>query len=204
MTQQELEALLGRSLTPREQTNLNLYLEIAQENLESLLCTSLELQDGSDPEEQERTYEPREGYKTIFTDVFTDVSSVEVNGQAVDYYPAFWDKRNAGFYNSIVLSKRTNKEVTITAIWGFPEWPSDLKQLIAQAFANVSEKYEVKDVKSKRVEDFQVTYGDLSDDEAFVKNNAVTINKYSQCKVGYIKHGKVCRSHGVYDCGYCF
>jgi hypothetical protein len=207
MTQQELEALLGRPLTPIEVTNKGLYLEIAQESLEELLCISLDADDDSgDPEPEARTFEVREGYSTVFTDIFTDVSEVKVDGVVTtDYYPAFWDRRSADYYNSIALDVCSGKEVEITALWGFAEIPSDLKLLLARLFANVSKKYAAGggNIKNKKVEDFSVSYGDLTDDQVFLDANARTIRKYNMCNIGYIRHGKTCVTHGRYDCGYC-
>jgi|SRR5215217_3883091 len=195
MNQSELEALLGRSLTPNEVANLTLYLDIATENLETILCISLSTTDVTEA----RVFIPREGYRTVYTDPFTDVSIVTVNGNEVTYYPAFWDKRTSDYYNSIVLDKKTCKDVTITATWGFPELPSDLKQLLARSFSLASQSYKNISVKTKRVEDFSITYEDLTDDEAFGLKNAKTIHKYSQCDIINVVNGKVC-SRGCY-CG---
>ena len=158
----------------------------AKQFLESLLCLDFSQDSG------ERTFTAREGMRTVFTGIFSDVNSVTVNGQAVDYYPAFFDKRNGSFFNSIVLTKAVCGEVVIDADWGFDKLPADLKKLLANAEAVTSQAYSVKEVKSKRVEDFHITYSDLSDDEAFLKQNAVTINKYSMCHIDYILHGDTC------------
>jgi hypothetical protein len=206
MTQQELEALLVRPLTSIEATNINLYLEIAKEQLEYLLCINLEVNPDTsgDPEETTRTFEIREGYSTVFTDIFTELSEVKVDGViTTDFYQAFWDKRNNSYYNSIVLNECGGKVAAITGYWDFSSIPADLQRLWAQAFAVVSAKRSVKAIESKKVEDFSVKYGDLSDDEQFVKDNARTIRKYSMCNIGYVKHGKTCSLHGRLDCGYC-
>jgi hypothetical protein len=59
MTQQELEALLGRPLTPIEVTNLGLYLEIALESLEDALCIEIEDTSSASETAYARTFEPR-------------------------------------------------------------------------------------------------------------------------------------------------
>lgn len=169
--------------------------EEAKQFLESLLCLDFSQDSG------ERTFTAREGMRTVFTGIFSNVRSVTVNGQAVDYYPAFFDKRNGDYFNSIVLTKPVCGEVVIDADWGFNELPADLKKLLANADAVTSQAYSVKEVKSKRVEDFQITYSDLSDDEVFLKQNAVTIAKYSMCDVPYILHGETCHHGRV--CGVC-
>ena len=158
----------------------------AKQFLESLLCLDFSQDSG------ERTFTAREGMRTVFTGIFSNVNSVTVGGDAVSYYPAFFDKRNGEFFNSIVLSKPVDGEVVIDADWGFNELPADLKKLLANAELVVNQSYSAKEVKSKRVEDFHITYSDLSDDEVFLKQNAVTINKYSMCHIDYILHGDTC------------
>lgn len=210
MSQSELEALLGRSLTPREVANRELYLEIAKESLEELLCISLDSQDdtsGSGDEEYTQTFDIREGYSTVFTDIFTELTEVKVDGKVTtDYHVAFWDKRSNAYYNSIVLDGIKGSEAEITGFWGFDTIPKDLQLLWAQAFANVSKTYNAGagNVKSKQVEDFRVTYGELSDDDVFLDANKRTISKYSMCNIGYVLHGNVCKAHRVRRCGHCF
>lgn len=206
MTQQEIEALIGRSLTAREVTNLELYLDIAREQLEEILCISLESIDGSgEVEEEARVFKPRPGMSTIFTDIFSEVSSVTVNGVEVDYTPYFWDKRRSDFYNSVVLDSKTTKNVTITAIWAFNELPNDLARLWAQMFVLVSKKYSVgsSNVKSKQVEDFRITLGDMSDTDSFAYENVVTLSKYEMCDIDIVRHGRVCDNHGYLSCNLC-
>lgn len=203
MTQQELGALLGRPLTAKEVTNLDLYIDIAKENLESLLCMPLDVKE-TDAAAEARTFDVREGFSTVFTDIFTEITEVKIDGAiTTDYYSAFWDKRNSPYYNSIVLGNRRGDTVEITGSWGFDTLPKDLQRLWAQVFAIVSKKRSVSNVKSKKVEDFSIVYGDLSDDEQFQKDNATTINKYRMCNIGYVRHGSTCNAHGVRDCGYC-
>lgn len=158
----------------------------AKQFLESLLCLDFSRDSG------ERTFTAREGMRTVFTGIFSNVRSVTVGGQAVDYYPAFFSKRNGDYFNSIVLAKPVCGEVVVDADWGFDELPADLKKLLANADAVTSQAYSVKEVKSKRTRTFQITYSDLSDDEVFLKKNAVTINKYSMCDVPYVLHGDTC------------
>lgn len=167
----------------------------AKQFLESLLCLDFSQDSG------ERTFTTREGMRTVFTGIFSNVRSVTVSGDAVDYYPAFFNKRNGDYFNSIVLTKPVCGEVVIDADWGFDALPADIQKLLANADAVTSQAYSVKEVKSKRVEDFSITYSDLSDDEAFLKQNAVTINKYGMCHIDYILHGETCY-HGRF-CSVC-
>lgn len=205
LSAEQLAALLGRPLTSREVANLPLYLEIAQDNVEQLLCMTIEVQEevgsGDEPTPETRIFDPREGYSTVYTDIFTDPTSVQVNDSDVTYTPRFFGNRNTDVFNSVVLATKTTKEVSVTAFWGFPQLPADLALLLAQAFAVVSQAYQPKNIKSKQVEDFRITYGDLTSDQLLARNNAVTIRKYSQCNVINVKSGKVCR--GRCYCGHC-
>ena len=197
----QLEALLGRSLTARETANCNSYLEIAKAQLEELLCISL-LQDSG-----ERTFTSRYGYSTLFTGIFTKVNSVTINGVVVDpstYHLAFFDDRNKGFYNSIVFnSKLIGQDVVVDANWSFDTMPSDLAQFLAQLFALSAKKKVTGSIKSKRVEDFSITYGDLTDMQQFVADNDLIMTKYGQCFITETRHGSVCETHRIYGCGYC-
>ena len=159
--------------------------------VESLLCLDLFPESGAT--QYERTFTPREGMRTVFTGIFSSVNSVTVNGKAVtNYYPAFFNKRNGQFFNSIVFDCPPNADVVVNADWGFDTIPADLQRLIDNAEKVVSKAYSVKEVKSKKIEDFSVSYSDLSDDEVFMKQNAVTIAKYSMCHIPYVLHNGGC------------
>lgn len=204
MSQSELEALLGRSLTSNEIANRDTYLEIAKDSIEELLCISLNCENI----EETRVFDVREGYSTVFTDIFIEIESVEVGSNTTtDYTERFWDKRSNDFYNSIVLGStcKTADTVTITAVWGFESLPNDLKLLWAQMFANVSKKYVVGggNVKRKSVRNFDITYGNETDDQLFLDANTRTISKYSMCNIGYVRHGKTCSVHRRFGCGIC-
>jgi len=194
MDNSELVALLGRPLTPGEITNKDLYIEIAQESLEGLLCISLDT-----PEEPSETatltFNSRKGYSTVFTEIFRSVSEVKLDGQTVsstDYYASQWDNRNASWFNSLVFNRRLHGEdVSITGTWGFTEVPTDLKKLWAQLFVQAGSKYSSAKVQSKQTEDFRITFAtDVSEDEKFINDNLRTINKYKLCNIGEIRHGK--------------
>ncbi len=207
MTQEELETLLGRPLTSNEVNNLDTYLDIAKESLEDLLCMPIDLQgDTSDDDEYTQVFDIREGYSTVFTGIFTEITEVKIDSVVTDnYYPAFWDKRSNPYYNSIILDYCSGKEVEVTGVWGFISLPSDIQLLWAQLFANVSKRYVpgTDNVQRKAVEDFSIWLGDLTDDETFLNANQRIIGKYSLCNIGYVLHGQVCVIHGRYDCGTC-
>lgn len=196
LAKSDVVALLGRPLTTVEDTNFNLYLEIAEENVADLLCIPLEVQTAETVAE-ERTFIKRREFSTVFTPIFTEVTKVLLDDEeTTNYTRAFWDNRNADEFNSIILtvcSLNRDYEVKITAKWGFTTLPATLKRLIAQAFAVVSSKYQVKDVKSKKIEDFTITFGDiLSEDDVHAQRNARTIKKYSICGIVDIQSGDIC------------
>lgn len=183
---------LGRPLTTSEDTNFDSYLNTAKSLMTQLLCTDI-----LNNVTEERVFDVREGYTTVFTGYFEGNAAVSIDGTAVapDKLSArFWDNRYGDFYNSIVFKDGLDaEEVTITASWGFQCPPNDLGKVYAQLFAVASKPFKSKgDVKSKRVEDFAVTFGDRTDTQMVVDANQTIINKYSLCGIGNIQSGAVC------------
>lgn len=198
MDKETISALLGRPLTPIEDTNFDLYLEIAQENLESLICTQV------DDVTETRTFDTRHDYKTAFVDIFWNVTEVKLNGKVVtDYSERQWDRRNASWYNSLVFNRFTNgHELEVTADWGFEpnsdgsSLPVDLQQVLAGLFGLISRKNKFDGtIESKRVEDFHISFrADVDLDQEFYKNYGDTLTKYSLCDIPNIQSGRVkCR-----------
>lgn len=193
MNKTTMAALLGRPLTSIEDTNFTLYLKIARQSLDDLLCTNL--CDDSDP----RTYDTRAGYCTLFTDIFTDIQSVSINGETVDaddYSVRQWDRRNGTWYNSIVFNDKLEEddEVEVSASWGFLEMPSDLQLVQAQLFGLISKKNKFDPtVTNKEVEDFRISFNvDADLDDEFYRQYNRTIAKYSLCTIGNIQQGSIC------------
>lgn len=182
-------ALLGRPLTPNEDANYPLYLKIAQERLEDLTCLNLS------SETEDRIFDVREGYTTVFTDPFTKINSVTINGNAfTEYTPMQWNRRNADWYNSIVL-ETCDDEVTINADWGLCS--PELQLLTARLFGLLNgENSGNGNIKSKRVEDFHIAFNDNSVYQQFLLDNQALINKYSLCNIGNIQHGRTRRFDG--------
>lgn len=184
--------LLGRPLTSIEETSYSKYLKIATQELEELLCITL--CDGDDS----RVYEASDGYRTVFADIFTEVTEVKVDGDVVDvedYSVRQWDKRNARWYNSLVFENKfsKNSEVEISASWGFDSIPSDLKALLAGMFSLVTKKNSASLVQSKQVEDFRVTFRtDTTDLEQLLSSYQSTVKKYGMCDIRTIRSGEVC------------
>lgn len=190
LTEAEMVKLLGRSLTTLETTNFTLYLDIATQRLSELLCMDFSTTAG------ERTFETRLDYRTAYIDPFTAITSVEKDGETVDsdtYTIKQFDKFNGTWYNIIEFDdKQTGENIAVTATWGIGTLPSDLQLLLAKLFAqNSIEQTADNQVKSKKIEDFTVTFKDGTTYDELVLNNASVIYKYSQCNQGYIRHGRV-------------
>lgn len=181
MNTSTLEALLGRPLTPIESTNKDLFLKIARERLEDLTCLNLT------EATEDRTFGVRSGYTTVFTDPFTQINSVKINGnEFTDYTPMQWNRRNADWYNSIVLDTNAD-EVVINADWGLCS--PELQLLMARLFG-LLRKENSGNVKSKSVEDFSITLNDNPAYTQFLLDNQPIINKYSLCGIGNVQHGE--------------
>lgn len=196
MTKSDVEKLLGRPLTPIEDANFALYLQIAQQSIQNFLCFDPIADDLDDGEV--RAFKAREGYSTVFVGIFEDLERVKVNGHEVENYtPQLWDNLNTGVYNSIVFDRplRGCDVVEITADWGFSKIPADLQLVIARAFALITKQNKFDPtIKHKRVEDFDITIDNTVDlDDAFYQQNEATLTAYSLCGVGNIQHGSVCR-----------
>lgn len=190
LTKDQMAKLLNRSLTSAEDTNFTLYLKIATERLQDLLCMQVCNDEG------ERTYESRYGYRAVYTDPFTSINSVTVDGTEVaeDKYTVMQNGHsNGSWYNVIQFDdKQTGKNIVVDADWGFGTVPSDLQLLLAKLFAqNSVEQTADNTVKSKKIEDFTVTYRDAATYDEFVTVNQSVISKYRQCDTEQIRHGAV-------------
>ena len=196
MNQTKLEALLGRPLTTTETTNLKLYLKIAKQQLEDLLCTKIE------SVTEDRSFTMPEG-KLLFIDPFTQINSITVNEselESTEYEISKNDDLNSSDwfnlidfdnYRSYTPIRKT--VITVNADWGFGSCQSDLELLQARLFAmNSTDQSTDGRVKSKDIEDFKVTYSGDTTFEQFRKDNAQLIEKYSQCRTGGLRNGSVC------------
>lgn len=191
LTKQQMAALLGRPLTPSEDTNFTSYLDNAIDTLEYLLCASIRPSSVG----VERVYDSRKEFSTVFTDFFTAPTLVKVDGNATTEYSARqWDNRNASWFNSVVLDcAPKGKEVAITATWGFTTLPNDLALLLARVFALNGESGGSGNIQSKKIEDFSITLADKTEFQGFLDDNATTLNKYSMCKTkSDVQNGDVC------------
>lgn len=195
LTEDQLSKLLNRSLTTAETTNFSLYLNIASEKLSDLLCNTFSVTAG------ERTYKSRYGYKEVYIDICSTVSTVYIDNVLIeesDYTLKQNDKYTGTWYNIIEFDdKRDGDTIQVNAAWTFSTLPNDLQLLLAKLFAqNTTDQTTDYQVKSKKIEDFTVTYKDSPTYNEFILSNSSTIDKYSQCNVSQIRHGSV---RGSYD-----
>ena len=191
MDKTTIAKLLGRPLTSSEDSNFEQYINYTISTLENLLCWSPICNEAT------ATYESRVGYRTLWTDPFTSITDVKVDGTAVTGYKlAFNGNFNYPFYNSVVFPYPLNGQtVEITGSWGFDELPADLGSLVAEIFkmyGRVSSGNMAGNVTNKRVEDFSISYGDSSEMDALASKNSSVIAKYSNCQSAIeVQHGDV-------------
>jgi hypothetical protein len=204
MDKTSIAKLLGRPLTSSEDSNFEQYINYTISTLENLLCWSPICTDAT------ASYQARDGYRTLWTDPFTSITDVKVDGTAVtDYKLAFNGNFNYPFYNSVVFPYPLGEQtVEITGIWGFDELPADLGSLVAEIFkmyGRVSSGNMAGNVTNKRVEDFSISYGDKSEMDTLATNNSSVISKYSNCQsAGEIAHGEAggCDGYGIHSIRY--
>lgn len=189
LTKETTAKLLNRSLTTAETNNFSLYLQIATQRLEELLCFSLSQEAG------ERTFESRVNYRSVYIDPFTEINSITIDGTVYsgEYVTKQNDNLNASWFNIIEFEKvRDGKNIVVDADWGFDSCPVDLQFLLAKIFAQISVEQKADDqVKSKKIEDFTVTFKDKATFDEFVLANRSIIDKYSYCNQGNIQHGYI-------------
>lgn len=189
LSKEQIEKLLGRTLNATESSNFSLYLDIAVEKANELLCLNL-CGDGG-----ERSYALRPGYSDLYIDPFYSLKTVVINGVETENHTVKQnDSLNGKWFNIIEFdSPMCEGTATVNASWGFNGcMPLDLQLLVARLFdMNSSEQKFDLTVKSKKIEDFSITYADNSKYDAFLMENQETISKYSQCNVNQIRNGRI-------------
>lgn len=188
MKQEQLEALLSRPLTASEESNLKLYLDIAKSQLDALLCYASD-------EEDERTFESRQGYRSLFVGPFQEIDTITVDGEATtDYVVKQWDSRNGDWFNVIEFDDPMDcdDDIVVTGDWGFGDcMPNELKMVWAKLFQTVSTPVDGR-VKQKSIErGFSVTFNDKTVYSQLLEDYGHIIHKYSLCQVGAIEHGSL-------------
>jgi hypothetical protein len=194
MTAELVSVLLGRPLTSTETTNFNTYLDLATGRVSDLICSDI-----SPATEELRTFQLRNGYRTLNTPIFDEIQSITINDTELDeadYTVKQGSDFNGDWFNSIVFKTTHNFEnVEITADWGFSSIPLDLQKVIAEQFGIFSTSIDADQIYRKQVEDFSIQLNGTKSD-AFDKKYAATIAKYSSCTELNIQSGYVGWSHG--------
>lgn len=184
LTKTQVAAYLGRPLTSSEDANFKSYIQIAEQRLQSLLCFSLESKTDT------RTYASRAGYRTLFIDPFTEVAQVKLDGQEVTTYVKKQnDEYQGDWFNSLEFDDvLCGNRVEVTGTWGIGDClPDDLASLLAGLFG--IHEAESSNVKSKKIEDFSITYKDGVLLDGLVLKHATTVSKYARQNEGAISHG---------------
>lgn len=184
LTEQQVESYLQRSLTSFESDNFNNLLRIAISKLEALICSKVGYI------EEERTFQGRDGMRSVFIGLCSEVKSVKVNSNSVDFATYLGDNASQ-LCDNIVLNKPTRHTDVITVHGGFglKVIPEELAQVISELFA-------VKlvggdKITSKKVEDFSITYDKTSELDRIIENYKSVLDKYSQCSQITLRSGEI-------------
>lgn len=192
MTQAQYQAYLGRPLTSVEVTNLKLYDKLAMQTLETVLC--IPLCNNEDP----KLFTAREGYRTVFCGIFTDITEVKIDDVVTTaFLKAQSGKWQGDWYNSLIFDNKFTKPesiVSVSASWGFQNMPADLQAMQAAAFDLITKKNAFDGtVSSKKVEDFTISFNADADlDTEFYDKFKNVIAKYGQCDIVNVQSGSVC------------
>jgi hypothetical protein len=200
MSQDKISALLGRPLSATETTNFSTYLSLAQGRVSDILCANICPQ-----YEEAKTFELRDGYRTLNLPIFTEIQSITIDGSTLD--PSNYSVRqglsfNGEWFNAVVFNNAyICTQVVVTADWGFNQIPNDVQLMVAEQFGLMSDSLDADNVTRKQVEDFSVQFNGTKTD-SFNAKYAPTINKYSCCVKGNVQSGNIYR--GGYDYGRIF
>lgn len=195
ISKEDMAKLLGRPLTSAETTNYDLYIEIAQEQLEQLLGLKLTGTDNS-----ERVYEARSGFHSLVIDPFSanNPTVTDGDGNAVTGFAVrLDDDYNAKWFNTIELVDRMKAGIyKVKAKWGYgSELPKGLQLLMAGMFdvtANGNPVASEAKIKSETTLSHSVTFDTSSEAyQRFVDSYAALIAKYSQDRTAMVLSGKV-------------
>ncbi len=184
LTEQQVESYLQRSLTSFESGNFNNLLRIAISKLEALICSKVGYI------EEERTFQGRDGMRSVFIGLCSEVKSVKVNSNSVDFATYLGDSASQ-ICDNIVLNKPTKHTDVITVHGGFglKVIPEELAQVISELFAV---KLAGGDkITSKKVEDFSITYDKTSELDRIIESYKSILDKYSQCSQITLRSGEI-------------
>ena len=184
LTKQQVESYLRRSLTSFESDNFDNLLRIAISKLEALICSKVGYI------EEERTFQGRDGMRSVFIGLCSEIQSVKVNSNSVDF-TAYLGDNASQLCDNIVLNKPTKHTDVITVRGGFglKVIPEELVQVISELFAV---KLAGGDkITSKKVEDFSITYDKTSELDRIIESYKSILDKYSQCSQITLRSGEI-------------
>ncbi|MCJ1965193.1 hypothetical protein [Candidatus Nanosynbacter sp. TM7-057] len=159
-------------------------MRIAISKLEALICSKVGYI------EEERTFQGRDGMRSVFIGLCSEVKSVKVNSNSVDFATYLGDNASQ-LCDNIVLNKPTKHTDVITVHGGFglKVIPEELVQVISELFAV---KLAGGDkITSKKVEDFSITYDKTSELDRIIENYKSILDKYSQCSQITLRSGEI-------------
>lgn len=176
-TKQDIETYLGHPVSDSEESTINAYIDAAQGEVEKILgfpivvqTEAVEASEGVEAVEattpSQRTFKKRANRHTIFTPPFTDATEVKYNGDVLtedEFDAMYFDDYDASFFNSIVLEEHYGgcEKLLVTAKWGFPVLPADLKTAWFQ-YAMDLEETKRGNVSSESVGSYSVAYRQTS------------------------------------------
>lgn len=188
LTKEQVEGYLRRSLTPFESDNFDNLLRIAISKLEALICSKVGYI------EEERTFQGRDGMRSVFIGLCSEIQSVKVNSNSVDFATYLGDNASQ-LCDNIVLNKPTKHTdvITVYAGFGLKVIPEELAQVISELFA-VKLAGDDK-ITSKKVEDFSITYDKTSETDRIIESYKSILDKYSQCSQITLRSGEIRNDH---------
>lgn len=181
LTKDQMAALLGRPLSDYEDTSFDTLQASAISQLEQLLGAKLQVGEAT------YRYPVRRGYRLLFIDPFTELTSVEIDGVTANAEPTLYENVNADWFNSLLFTKPlAGGWVTVTANFGYgDELPLDLQRLIAALFGATSQPVDIASngaISSESILNHSVSYSNSSADtlERFVAANKATLAYYAK------------------------
>lgn len=184
MDQPTLEALLCRPLRDCEVNNLTTYLEIAEQQLEQVVCWKAGENFNGQICLDEATSE-------ITLPLFVKVTDFSQDDQVIP--DTEYSRAVSGTDQVYTFNQPLTGTVFVTGAWGFKaaEMPADYQMLLGRTFELIGKQYCTQVVESKSNEGFSVSYETKkSAQQLFVNQFAATIGKYSICQSG-VSHGAV-------------
>lgn len=189
-TKEQIADILGRPLTPKEDTGFDVYIQIAKEQLGSLLGYSLDLSEGASTQ----VFTLDADSKSLMVPPFTNVTSVKIGGKEVEYTTG---TTNKPFLVEIILGEYRSSPVSVevTAEWGYSEYPAGILLLLANMFLVVANGQTTgggAKVKSEESLSHKVTYETTSSQfESFAKDNANIIDLYRLPYASLVSAGRI-------------